>query len=108
MTKKVSHVHRDVAEVAKAAAGELYETLMSNNQLFSAWKARYPTASARRLERLFIDQNWGKCIPVARATMGRLLASPTLDTEAKERIMEALEKDDLLVLGRANPQIQLN
>jgi hypothetical protein len=108
MPKKVAHVHKDVAEVAKAAAAELYETLMSSNELYDAWKAKYPGAGPKALLVNFVDANWARCIPLARATMARLLASPTLDPEAKERIMEALELDDTLRLGRANPKVQLN
>ena len=105
--RKIAHVHRDVAEVAKEAAGELYELVMSENRVYALWRAQHPGMGDKALRRAFVERNWGRCIPMARATMARLLAQPTIDPETKERIMEALELDASLIKGRADPKLQL-
>lgn len=102
MTKKVAHCHRLVAETAKSAANELYDTLMSENRYYEAWKKKNPGASAAALRSRFVTRNWGKCIPVARATLAHMLSKP-IDEVQKELIMEALVLDNTLLYGRANP-----
>lgn len=84
--------HALVARLAREAACELYETLMGDNRLRGEWKAQHPEASEQQLLRLFVREHWGKCIPFARATLARMLASPLPD-HLKQEIHDALIKD---------------
>lgn len=94
------HVHKQVAEVARAAAGELYETLMHDDLMWATWRKQNPGLSDKMLERVFIEKNWAKCIPFARATLAAMLRGPLDDTH-KDHIMEALALDNTLSMGRA-------
>lgn len=98
-----AHVHELVASVAVNAAAELYETLMGDNVMYDAWKKRHPGMSSKALGRKFISDNWGKCIPVARATLAAMLRNPTISLDYKESIVEALALDSSLMKGRAQP-----
>lgn len=88
--------HVKVAEVAKAAAGELYESLMGNNELFKAWVKQNPGATPKELERRFIERNWPRCIEFARTTLTVLLTQPDVPDVTKDEIMDVLEKDQSL------------
>lgn len=98
-----AHVHKLVASVAVNCAAELYETMMGDDAYYAAWKRRFPGASPKALARKFVEANWGRCIPVARATLARLLADPTIAESHKATIMEALELDASLMKGRQQP-----
>lgn len=93
------HVHKEVAAVAREAAAELYETVMADNLVRAEWKRQNPGADEATLLARFVERNWGKCIPFARATMARLLTT-NLDTATKDRIMKALSLDSSLMRGR--------
>lgn len=95
--------HKLVASVALNCAAELYETLMGDNVMYDAWKKKNPGASKKELMVRFVQRNWEKCIPVARATLARMLTEPTISPEHKESIVEALELDWSLVAGRLKP-----
>lgn len=95
--------HQLVMSTAVNCAAELYEVMMGDNMLYEAWKKQNTGASAKQLAIRFIKKNWLKCVPVARATLARLLADPTISPEYKETILEALELDWSLMAGRANP-----
>lgn len=99
MPRRQTHAHRDVAKVAQEAANELFDTVMSNNLVYEAWKAKHPGASAQGLRKAFVRDNWAKCLPLARATMARMLSEP-IDDRLKESIVEALALDQTLMLGR--------
>lgn len=92
------HCHKLIAQVAKAMAGELYEVVMGDNELWETWKRNTPGMSATQREMRFIAKNWGRCVPRARATLAGLLQTG-LDTESKETIMEALLLDNTLRRG---------
>lgn len=94
-----AHCHKMVAQVAKAAAGELYEKLMGDNACYEAWKKANPEASPRELERRFVAKNWGRCLQIARATLTLMLRQP-IDSKTKDGIMEALRLDATLMRGR--------
>lgn len=91
--------HKLVAQVAQEAAGELYESLMHDNGLATAWRARFPGMASRALEKRFIRDYWPRCIPFARATLAQLLTRP-IDEETKSIILDALVKDNSLQPGR--------
>lgn len=98
----VAHCHVQVREVAKAAAGELYDKLMGDNRLFEAWQKQNPDCSRQELERRFIEKNWPKCVQFARATLAALLRQPDVDEKTKLEIVDVLAKDQSLVRGRVN------
>lgn len=103
MTQTGAHCHKLLASVAVNCAAELYETLMADNMLYDAWKKQHPGASSKTLARIFVSKNWGRCLGIARATLARLLESPTISPEYKETIMEALVLDGTLMKGRVDP-----
>lgn len=89
------HAHRLIAETAKSAAAELYDVVMSNNEVRTAWKAQNEGCGEKELVRRFVKRNWAKCIPVARTTLGLLLRNST-DETLKTQIYEALLLDNTL------------
>jgi len=89
-----------IAHVAKAMAGELYEIVMGDNELWNTWKSNTPDMSGPQREITFIAKNWGRCVPRARATLAGLL-STGIDDAAKSAIMEALLLDNTLIRGHA-------
>lgn len=99
MAQPQAHCHKMVAEVAKAAAHELYDTLMGDNVLYTEWKRQNPGATDKILLAKFVARNWGKCIPFARATLARMLTT-AIDDGQKTAIHEALVLDNMLVRGR--------
>ena len=94
--KQPAVAHKLVAAVAREAAGQLYEKLMGDNELFLEWKRQNPGASPKQLERRFIAENAGKCVAFARATLAAMLRSPGLDPATGDMIMEALALDQTL------------
>jgi hypothetical protein len=106
-SKKVSHCHKLVAQVAHDMAGAAYDELMKDNGWYERWKAQHPGASARDLETAFIDKLWASMIPEARATLAQMLNGP-YSPEMKAGIHEALVLDNSLIRGRAKPALQLN
>ena len=108
--RKVSHVHKLIAAVAREAAVELYEKRMRHNAVYDSWKAMHPdlvrgsVIDAAALRERFIAKYWGACIPFARTTLAQLLTQPTLDSTYKEEIMQALILDSTLQMGRADPK----
>lgn len=95
-----AHCHVVIREVAKAAAGQLYERLMGDNRCYEAWQKQNPECSAKELEHRFIERNWGKCIPFARASLTALLRQPDVPESTKLQIMDVLTKDNSLIRGR--------
>jgi sugar-specific transcriptional regulator TrmB len=92
--------HKQIREVARAAAGELYERFMEQNEYYEEWKKQNPDASPAELQRRFIDRNWPKCIDFARKTLALMLKRPDISDEVKEDIVDILAKDQLLLRGR--------
>ncbi len=84
--------HQMVARIAREAACELYEILMEDNQIRAEWKRQNPGADEAALLRRFVARNWGTCIPLARATLARMLSGPLPD-HLKVQIHDALIKD---------------
>ena len=103
MRNRVGGVHKVVATVAKEAAGQLYETVMGDNVIYTEWKRQNPNMNAKQLEKRFIDKNWGKCIEFARATLSLMLNNHSLPEKVREDIYEALVLDNTLVVGRKSP-----
>jgi hypothetical protein len=80
-------------EVAREAAGQLYESMMGNDGFYKLWKKQNPGANAKQLEERFINKNWGKCLDFARATLTEMLKRPDVSEEMKDEIMVILEQD---------------
>lgn len=99
MTTRKQHVHTAVANTAMEAANQLYDTVMTDNMIYTEWRRQNPDADANELRKRFVKCNWGKCVPFARATMARLLVTST-DPVLKEAVYEALCLDDSLMRGR--------
>lgn len=96
---RAAHAHKLVAETARAAAHELYDTLMSSNEVRAAWRKQNEGLSERELELRFVNKNLQRCLPVARATLAMLLRQAT-DPALQSTIYEALCLDAQLVRGR--------
>lgn len=94
------HVHKQVAHTAVGLCYELYDTLMQDDVLYTAWKKANPDATARQLELRFVKKNVERCIPAARATLTAMMVNTT-DEALKETIYEALLADNTLLRGRA-------
>ena len=96
-------VHKEVAKVAKAAAGEHYEVLMRDNLLHNLWLKQNPGLTSKQLESRFIAKSWPLYVRFARSTMSLLLGRPGVDEKTKEAIYEALLQDGTLTIGRKTP-----
>jgi ABC-type uncharacterized transport system YnjBCD substrate-binding protein len=92
--QKVCHVK--IADVAKAAAGELYENMMSNNVVYNEWRKQNPGCNEKELEARFIKKNWGSCIDFARTTLTLMLTRDDVADTTKDEIMVILEQDQVL------------
>ncbi len=92
-TNKQIIAHKLVAKVAAEAAGELYEVVMSDNLVRSAWLEKYPDISEKGRIRIFRRENAGRCLKFARATLATLLTDPRIDESVKSAIHEALVLD---------------
>lgn len=100
---KISHAHKLVARTARESAAELYEIVMSANDVRAEWKRQNPGASERVLLSRFVEKNWVKCIPLARTALGLLLRQDSISEGQKEEIVEALALDTTLQRGRVEP-----
>lgn len=105
MSRRIAHCHKKIRTVAREACALHYEMLMSSsNAVYQLWKKQHPGMGAAALQRAFVNAHWGKCIELARATLGRLLLEP-IDETVKEEIIEVLALDQTLIRGRNNPAI---
>lgn len=95
-----AHCHKQVADIAKAIAGELYEKLMGDNRFWEVWQKQNPDATRKEMERRFIDLNWGKCIGEARKALVMMLKDSSVSEDTKMEIVDVLEKDASLARGR--------
>jgi|SRR6516162_7288347 hypothetical protein len=91
---RVCHVR--VRDVARAAAAQLYEAVMQNNEACKVWREQNPGATAKQLEDRFVEKNWPKCIDFARQTLTLLLTRDDVAESTKDEIMDVLEKDQSL------------
>lgn len=98
--KRIGAVHREVAKVAREAAGQHYEVLMKDNLLHELWKKQNPGLTPKQLESRFIEKSWQLYIRFARTTMGLLLGRPDVSEEVKQKVYEALVEDGKLTVGR--------
>lgn len=94
------HAHKRIAETANALCNELYDIVMSNNQVYAEWRRQHPGASEKGLRMAFLKANINRCVEPARATLAGMLALP-YDEELKIEIHEALVLDSELKAGRA-------
>lgn len=105
MSRKISHCHKKIREVAKEAAALHYEMLMSSsNVVYQLWKKKHPGLNAKQLQQEFVNKMWSKCIDLARATLGQLLTQP-IDETTKLEIVDVLALDATLIRGRREPAV---
>jgi len=88
--------HAKIADVAKAAAGQLYESLMHDNIFYDEWCKQNPGKNVKQLEEAFIRKNWGNCIDFARRTLTIMLTRDDIEDTMKDEIMVILEQDQTL------------
>ena len=88
------------ASIAKAAAGELYDSLMADNRMYEMWQSQCPGLNAKAMEQKFINKNWGRCIDFARATMIEMLARADIAQAVKDEIYEVLLLENTLPVGK--------
>ena len=93
------HAHKLVRETAIAMCGELYDTMMQDNEWYDCWKRANPGANSRELFKRFLARNLSKLLPQARAAMTQILRT-SADEQLKESVYEALLLDATLVRGR--------
>lgn len=105
MSKNGIYCHEMVAETAREFANELYDTVMSNNEVRSKWKESRPGMAEKALRKAFVKKNWQMCLVPARATLAALLARP-IDENLKERIHEALLLDAVLIRGARKDRLE--
>jgi len=92
--------HKLIVETAKGMAHELYDTMMSDNIWYAAWKARFPGLGPKALEAKFVVLNTAKLLPQARATLVHMLTLTSTDEATKAIISDALIDDVGLRQGR--------
>lgn len=93
--------HKLVRSIAQEACGNLYEVVMSRNDIHAEWKRQNPQCTtAKQLESLFIVKNWPQCIEFARATMAMMLGRSDISDHMKHEIYEALILDNKIPVGR--------
>jgi len=93
--------HKLVRSIAQEACGNLYEVVMSRNDIHAEWKRQNPQCkTAKALESLFIAKNWPQCIEFARATMAMMLGRLDISDHMKHEIYEALILDNKIPVGR--------
>jgi hypothetical protein len=101
--RRLKHVHPMVADTAAGIIMESYDALMHHNEHWRAFKAQFPDATAKELEQIYLEHNWGKGVEAARTVLARMLdpaAAPGIDEESREKIHEALILDRSLQMGR--------
>lgn len=96
------HTHFRIADFARDLCLASYEAAMRNNDVYAAWKRRFPLCSERQLQVKWLAQHKAAHIAPARAILAGMLSSP-IDDGLKEQIKDALVMDNFLVRGR-NPQ----
>jgi len=101
--RRLKHVHPMVADAAVGIIMESYDALMHHNEHWAAFKRQFPDATAKELEQIYLEHNWGKGVEAARVVLARMLdpaAAPGIDEESREKIHEALILDRSLQMGR--------
>jgi len=97
----VAHCHIQIREIAKGAAGHLYERLIGDSRYYEAWRRQNPECDPQELEQRFVEKHWPKCVGYARESLAEMLKRPDVPEAAKAQITEVLAKDQSLVRGWA-------
>jgi hypothetical protein len=63
----VAHCHIQIREIAKEAAGHLYERLIGDNRFYEAWRNQNPDAGPQELERRFVKEELVRSASPTRA-----------------------------------------
>lgn len=94
--------HTMVRDTAVALAHECYDSFMQNNVYYESWQASNPGLRRDEYEKVWVNENWARFIPAARANLAAVLKQP-LEQGLKDTIAEALILDATLVRGRKTP-----
>lgn len=93
-----AHRHRLVVQTAMEMAGELYEEVMRDNELFAHWKRLCPELTPAILHERFCVLMTPHLLDPARATLAGMLATP-INEDLKSTIFDALINDASLRRG---------
>jgi hypothetical protein len=96
---KELHCHPLVRSTAVEMAGELYDAVMHNDDLYEQWKKVCPELTPTLCEITFIELLYPRLIEQARATLAKMLATNIPESQ-KLIIYDALVKDATLIRGR--------
>lgn len=95
-----SHCHFLLKETALGMAHEVYDAIMQDNARFAQWKEQCPDLTPGLAEDKFCEALWPHLLEAARTTLAGMLAG-SYPEELKQRIHDALVKDNVLREGRA-------
>lgn len=82
MSTHKKYAHEMLAQTAKEMAGAWYEEAAHDNEFYKF----YPK------QKMFINREWSKFIPAAKATLAQMLGMTMVPEWQKEQIMDALVK----------------
>jgi hypothetical protein len=95
-----AHAHKQVAEVAKKMAHEVFDQIMTKRgDIFDRLKKQNPEMSTKELEEFFVAKLFPTLLVEARATLAGMLRDPS-NSHLHPDIYEALLLDNTLLRGR--------
>jgi len=95
-----AHAHKQVAEVAKSMAHEIFDQIMTKRgDIFDRLKKQNPEMSTKELEAFFVAKLYPTLLVEARASMAAILRDPS-NSHLHPDIYEALLLDNTLLRGR--------
>ena len=94
------HCHKLIWSTACEMAGELYDDVMKDNEVFESWHRVCPELTPLLAEIKFIELLAPKLIPRARATLAALLGTNNIAESQKQIVYDALIADATLMRGR--------
>lgn len=95
-----AHAHKQVAEVAKGMAHEIFDQIMTKRgDIFDRLKAQNPEMSTKELEAFFVAKLYPTLLDEARAVLTGMLRDPS-NSHLHSDIYEALLLDNTLLRGR--------
>lgn len=92
-TQTLQYAHKQVVEVAKGIARELYDAMMQVNESYAVWQRLCEDIKKKDCEEEFVRLATPHLLDDARTTMAALLGQPGND-HLKEGIFDALIKDN--------------
>lgn len=93
--QNLRYAHKEVVEVAKGIAHELYNSMMQNNVTWAVWQKFCEDLARPAMEEEFVRLAWPHLLDDARTMLARLLGMPGKE-HLKEQIHDVLVKDNLI------------